>query len=489
VGKHKAMVRGSPKPALFLLCFVAAPSLLSVGANRAVSDASQDALLPHGAGLLEPTEGCEYPEGMGYQVGDKVRIYKPSAKINNVVTDVVCPESGHDTAARVCVSWGGCWPQKKLRKMSPLALALNALKTRAADVGRSASHAVQQKLSAFAGGTRVKVMELSGRALIAVNVCDPEVRAQVQLAFAALRARVNAVAYAAAQRTPAANRTLTQIAQATKNQILALGAVVGNAATNVIQREEVQALVSKVASRFDELKASFIEDHPKLVDTLSAIRDFFDKVGELSNKAVVLVKDAYQAQRTQEAIASIQSGAGKLLSAAAAKWPPVRVAIREFASDSGAEVAELGRRAFEAVNLCNPEVREAVKEQLQAALASIQSRVGRFATAVVAQVPVVEESLGELADSMSAKVRVVYEHISTHMTPFVHAAIAAIRELVAKLKEVVSHKTTAEMEGKARELAEGIQEKVAELTLYMTDGETSHFDDSEEVPDLWESEF
>jgi len=169
----------------------------------------------------------------------------------------------------------------------------------------------------------------------------------------------------------------------------------------------VQALVSKVAHGFDELVTAVMGwvmgDHPKLV---RAINGFFDLVSHLSEAVVALtqfvwarakdahgavvsltqavwsrVEDAYYAEwtqkvlkRTQKAIESIQSMAGNFLSAAALRWPPVRAAIMEFASDRLSEVKELGVKAFKAVNSCQLKVRV----QLQAAFATVQNRVERL---------------------------------------------------------------------------------------------------------------
>jgi len=266
--------------------------------------------------------------------------------------------------------------------------------------------------------------------------------------------------------------------------MLALGEAVFDTATSVTESEAVGETIHKVVSRLDEFKSAALDKSPRLGDFLSAIHEFCNKVGELSSKVMTLAKDAFEAEQTQVFLSSIQSGAGKLLSAAAKKWRPVRIALRRFALASAAKVAELTGRAFKAVNPCNP----AIWRQVRTASATVKSRVAQLATAVAMRARVTQESLQEVASCMGAKVAVLSEQVSTsienaNLMEEVQAKIATIRGLVAQLKEILFQKSSALM-GKAAEFAELIQVKVADLTRTVTHGETSTLDDEQDIAEM-----
>lgn len=373
--------------------------------------------------------------------------------------------------------------------MNGFDIALQGLKRRAHVVKTTYGPVVKEKISVFATITQEKAAEVGQQFLAAVNVCDPEVRAQIHETFTAIRSRIGSMADAAIEAEPEAREKLEVFAEATKTKLAALGAMMSEAATSVAESEKVQAMVASMSTRVEELKAASLDSVPPKAEKLMAtMSDLSDKVAELSKRSMALAKDAYQAERTQAVLASIQAGAGKLAAAAAAKWPDVRSALEEFASASATKIADLSGKAIEAVNLCNPEKRQ----QVQAAFLAVQSRVSQLATAVAERWPEVQESLQDFAESMSEKFAMISEQVADRVQDLrqreeVQAMIATIQDQVAELNAIVSDKTAA-MQEKAQELASSIEENIKKLVpqVFEAEDQAPVDDDGSEAQAAWE---
>lgn len=455
-----------------------------------------------------PSE-CAYDESVGFQVGDIVRIYKPSSRLHNQVHVVGCPGKTKGTANRVCFSDGGsCYSPENLRRMTDLDLGLVSIQNRAEQFAKTCMQhlwdsplgpywpEVEEKLVFFAAITRDKA-EALGQNIVAFaeKACHPEVQAQLKKVFAQMQASIVWMASTGAERWadvreaakanwPALEETAHSVAETTASLLVALGKKLEELAKTTAEREDVRELFSRAAVLFDEWTTMILGESkvPRSQQMLAAIVPLSDSIQKIYRETVMhpLLK---------EDLRSVQAGIGWLSSAAAgwfAEWQP---AIANFTAEVVApRVAKLGSQALEAMDLCDPEKRL----ELRVALAEVDSRVKQIATALVEQAPSMVDGLIGLASSMVDRLAVmmpgfIEELRNAELDPDIKEILEdgfeLIQRKVGELKELVMEKSP-EMMNTARELAEHIKSEVGKLLSKTNDGDKFELDDKEALADM-----
>jgi hypothetical protein len=450
---------------------------------------------------------CVYNESIGFSVGDTALVIDPGSTIHNSMHEVVCPEG----EGLVALNEQGSFLPDQLRLLSVWEVVLIAARNRAVDIGIAAQGqfgkvkdkfnehkpAVQETILQYGAITREKTAEISQRALVAVNVCDPEVRAeareQVMAGFAAIESRTQALADVAAERMPAQREKMSKMWAATASKIAAFGAKWEESATSIAEKEEVRDLMSNLSSRFKEMQVAVVGRVNGLKDKASgaiadnenitkAIVAFQDRFDELS--IIVRNQTDVKREQAQAVLATIQSGTGKLLSEAASRSEPVKKAIGDFTAASATQIAEYSRMAFDAVNLCNPEKRQ----QLGAAFAVVQYRVGELATAVKERWPGVKENVAEIAMSLGAKITTLKIYTDAYIKNVtqredVQAVLAGTSQKYAELREALASQT-ATIGAKAVVLSVALKEQINELISKSTGEDASSITDEEGISEF-----
>lgn len=436
-------------------------------------------------------DDCAYPESLGFEVGDKVRIYKPAAGFHNYISMVGCPEHTPGTEGRLCLVEKGCFLPDNLRHLSSMDIVLVNLQTRTSQFALGCAEkvaeywpTVQESLAVFARITLEQLGVVGATCLAAVNPCDPEVRRTVAATLATIQSHITWMADAAVKRWPYVRPKLVSVARMTAAGLASLGRLLGKAATSAAEKLEVEEVLRDVSASVASLVSGALDQHPKVASVAASIGEYANRIGELSAKAAILPVDAYRDERVQATLAMVQAGAGQLMAAAAARWPDVRRALGKAAALGASAIQALGLRAFEAVNLCNPEKRA----QAQAAFEIVQSRVQDLASAVAEHWPTVKRGLMDLVESMSATAHMLSEKLAVLVQDAwkrkeVQNILADIQAKVAQVQAMVAEKTSA-TQAKAQALAELIKEKVQTLVQEVTHGESTNVADDEDIAEL-----
>lgn len=437
---------------------------------------------------------CTYPDSSGLKAGDKVRIHAPAAKEHNSISVVRCPEEG--ASRDVCVLESTtCFPLEDVRTMSDVDLELVNLQARAEQFVKACEETsdqqwpvVQANLAAYAHMTRERLGLVSAEFLKAADYafCEPEVRQEVRKTFTTIESYVTAMADVSARQWKHHHRPkLVAIAKLTAASVVTLGKLLANASY-----WSVKALLSSLRGTVRQITSGAVDQHPNLDAVAEQIDTFFYTVGELGAELVDIATDRYNSEEVQAALATVQAGTGELVAAAADKWPPVRRALRRFVRSRARTARELGLQALESVNLCRPEKRR----EVQAALAAVEARVTKLASAVAEHWPTVKGGILDLVESMSAIVNLVSKRLMTHVqdsleTGQVRDKLARIRTEVRQLQEITAQSATsapakAEAKSKAHALAERIAVDIQAVVRKLTGGESEGLIDKARIAEL-----
>jgi len=460
---------------------------------------------PHSDPYHDAEKACHYADSVGFQVGDKVRMYKPGSHMHNSIATVACPGSTEGSSGEVCLADAsekatGCFNPDALRKMNSFTLALVRILSRAKQFAQAnqakASEAwpvVQQKLATYARITLDKALALAMHFLTAVNICDADVRQKVGHAFASIESGISIIAGAVTEiwpsemingrLKPAVQSVITVAAKTAKAAVTKLGAMLVKNAKTVSRdaAREVHRLNGALYKNVNELIKGALEENPTISKVVEGAKSFVEKVQEFNAKFKELLSspeqwpDEWRIDRawiaaSTAAMNGLERAGGILVSAAAARWSEVKAALQDILSQINSGIKELGGQAIEAVNLCNPEV----QERLAGAFALVEGRVGQLATAITEHWPAVQERLTDLTEDMSQRLSALATY------PGAEAAVASTQKKVAQLKELLSQ-TSTNAQSKAKALADEIVASISALIAKFTNGEAGDLEDSEEI--------
>jgi len=455
------------KVAVLLLCALTCPSQCSRSATEA-SVASED------------DNGCEdeYKEDLLFDVGDKVQFLDGAAP--KAINFVGCPEDD----GKVCIVDSadnalGCFPPDKLHRLSKMDQAFividgqsRRLATAAKDKGSAGAAAATASVAAYARTTLDKSADWAAFALAKVNICDPAVQQTVRDAAIAIKHSIVFVANTAVEYWPTVEEKLVKPMldktwYGIKVSTTALKRSLKKGFNKGYKELEVDQKIKDLNAQLRTIWLETKKRHGKVETVIESVDAFSKKVVMISSMIAEKSVDVYESEKVQAALASLNAQAGKLIAAAAAKSPDVKGAMAKMAEAAGQQIKDLSDQAFEAVNLCSPEVQQKIRD----AFVVVQRRAGELGSAVAKHLPVVQEFLSDLAENMASALALLKEKVANGIQNVkerqsVQDAIAIIERKTAELKDKLSNRPAS-----ARELAEGIQKAVSSLAKRVSDYE------------------
>lgn len=508
--------------AALVLCALAAPS---ESARFSHTKAQAELALVHesrsGAWL---TADCQdYPEDLGFGLGDTVRIFKKdSPRENNFVGLVGCQSQEEGKEGLVCLEGvRGCYAPEELRHVSSLVFTLNTMKNTMSHIFTAVADDVQDQwrdvklgLSFFASQLSAKFSYIAGELHQAVNVCDADDRAATSAKFngalASIKSRLGLVVDSAAQRWADAKQGVASVAQTTTASLVKLEKQLVSRVGEFYDahlKETVDALKTYLGGIAHAVTNVPDALNPVPDGLVQAIEKFADKMAELVGFLASKASAAYDALAS--VIGSVSAGTGRLVAAVSERWSEVKTAVSKMASAAYAKMQQWSLQALEAA--CNFSVRDTAK----AAFDKLQSAFKQAVDAVKWGFNYVKETLQDAADGIAMTLSTVATYIKDTSVKLwesetVQGALAAIKEEIRVLKELIVQQATLVQRfvggflgyfgrfvpqwvksklktahDKAKELAVKIRADIAELMGKATDGETENIEvDDGSVTDM-----
>lgn len=311
-------------------------------------------------------------------------------------------------------------------QLSALTFALEGAKTRVGALKEAFAarlETVPETLGDYAESTRDKVLILGANLLEAG--CDPENHAKVQAVLASVQSRVGQVATVFAEKWPEVQKAVNSFAMVTGIKLRSMAKQLYDVVREASEREEVSAIFERINGKFEELRAAAVEatQQEQVEQFVSTVSAFSDSVAEASQKISEVVTDIAKSKQMQAILSTIQSRAGQLTAMAMAKWPFLKAKLAAFAEASRLKIAQLGGDLMAAINICDPQVRQAVAQAFEAIsvrVTHIARTVAHAAQMVVSTAmekwPMIQEGIGNFAQSVSENLVVLRGTISTAVT-------------------------------------------------------------------------
>lgn len=463
-------------------------------------------------------EECQdYPDGVGFGLGDTVRIFSEADSKHNRAGVVGCNVEDQ----KVCLQGGkGCYDANQLRHISTIEFTLSTVRSTASQIAAAVAGDVKEQwadvrlrlmdLSVFVSD---QVTQIADTLSTAADVCDEQSRAKTKAKFAAASASIksrlamvasSAAEYAGDVKASAEAMAATAVAKLVKLQQTLLEEAGSYYEANL--KEVVVALekyLSNIAAAATNVPDELVPDGLE-----RAIADFSVKAAELSGKLAELSEDVYFKVKGQ--IGILQAATGRLVAALAERWSDLKAAVRKQADAALAQLSTYTASALEAA--CNFDV----KEQAQAAFDKIRSRFQQVVETAKSVGQQIKETLAETADNLAAAIAAIAADlkaslIKVYNSEGVQSKLALLQSEVAELKKLANEQSTlvqkfvgnilkyfsrfmpswaveklSAAQSRAKELAAKIRSQIEELTSDVTDGETTvvDVDDDADTPQL-----
>lgn len=329
------------------------------------------------------------------------------------------------------------------------------------------------KVTQYASDVKDQAGILGWRILEEANMCNEQKRQKVAAAMAATRAKINQVAEMAVEKWPEVEEDARAFTKKSRQSVVELMQKLDTVKMTVMEREETQKLMKEVNGKFGRLQVMVLSRRPEYVlKAQEMVAEFTEKVSALSAKIVTVVRDAYEMETTQNALARIQAQAGQLLQAAAAKWPELRKMMGTIAKNAYAliETQTVKLREF----MCSPETQARALELLT----PVMEATNNLIQAIKDYLPVIKESVVKLAyqaaeSAAHLKVRVLaYIGVTREAAP-VNDGLSQMEETLQVMQSQVSTASYATS-------VETVTEQIGSLALTFSGWEgTTDLDASE----------
>jgi len=212
----------------------------------------------------------------------------------------------------------------------------------------------QRTLSTQAAAVKEKVVIAQWKVLEQVNMCKEEKQQKVAERMAAIRSQVVQVAEFGVAKWPEVKENTMTFARWSRQTVVDLAQKLNQVRMTVWQHEKTQYLMNNLRVRFGRLQMWVLSNRPEyVVKAQENMGGFLQKVSELSATLATAVKDWYQSEDVQNALARVQAAAGQLMQLAAAKWPSVRRSIGVVAVAVFVAIRKSSARVLDF--MCNPE--------------------------------------------------------------------------------------------------------------------------------------
>lgn len=229
------------------------------------------------------------------------------------------------------------------------------------DTSPDESSEFQRTLSTQAAAVKEKVVIAQWKVLEQVNMCKEEKQQKVAEGMAAIRSQVVQVAEFGVAKWPEVKENTITFARWSQQTVVDLAQKLNQARMTVWQHEKTQYLMNNLRVRFGRLQMWVLSNRPEYVAKAQEnMGGFLQKVSELSATLATAVKDWYQSEAVQNALARFQAAAGQLMQLAAAKWPSVRRSIGVVAVAVFVAIRKSSARVLDF--MCSPENHERAKQ-------------------------------------------------------------------------------------------------------------------------------
>lgn len=515
--------------AALFLCALAAPSLAArinqeKESEALALEARVQSFMSAGVWL---TEQCQdYPEAMGFGLGDTVRIFKEGSREHNHVGLVGCQDPSKP--GQVCLEGAkGCYDVENVRPISTLVFSFYTIGGAASQIFGAIKDDIMEawedlrlSLGSFASSVSNQLTAARGQVYDKLNVCaakEGEVsQKEFDVAVVQSKSRLAVLVDSAVQRWGALKEGVKNMATTAMAKLVKIANYLSEKLSEFYDahlKDIVEALkrylggiVNAVMNVPDELnplagpqeqalsKKGVPTAAPEPGALSKFIEGFVDKVGQLGAKVVDLSKAAYET--VADGLSALMSGTGRLIAYLSEKFVEAKDTVVRLASAAWDKINEWGDKAKNA--MCNFDAKQtAIKawDGLKAGVQKAMTAVKDGATYVVESVQACAASLA--ASVAAAALYIKEKSLALYNSETVQAILARIREEIRVLGELLAESAglVAKFLGgfvryfgrfvpqwvkdkfkagadKAKLKAQEIQQKIAELYSKLTDGES-----------------